>query len=226
MGRGPSAPQRGAWTVGSSQGGGHHQRQDEADAALAILRAEIPDYDRRVAGGEVARVMPTRKQGGTGANQFTKEGESKGHNITSAKSNRGTSKTYLISRLKRDAADPACPGRTQARHWLKRLEADLARRQTDPASPEFVKRGGDRKSEGIKVSNTDFDRKSSPKERNSKPGTLRRLARSRPDLLARVESGELSAHAAAVQAGIRKPMRSIPVDTPEAAIRALLRAWP
>lgn len=111
-----------------------HKRQDEADAALAILRAEIPDYDRRVAGGEVARVMPTRKQGGTGANQFTKEGESKGHNITSAKSNRGTSKTYLISRLKRDAADPACPGRTQARHWLKRLEAgDVSTRQASLA---------------------------------------------------------------------------------------------
>ena len=101
----------------------------------------------------------------------------------------------------------------------------IARRQTDPASPEFVKRGRDRKSEGIKVSNTYFYRKSSPKERNSKPGTLRRLARSHPDLLARVESGELSAHAAAVQAGIRKPMRSIPVDTPEAAIRALLRVF-
>ena len=50
---------------------------------------------------------------------------------------------------------------------------------------------------GGNVSNTD---NSSSSERNSKPGTLRRLARSHPDLLARVESGELSAHAA-VDAG-------------------------
>ena len=117
---------------------------------------------------------------------------------------------------------PAAP----SLRFAGRNEVDPATQAAwSPASPEFVKRGGDRKSEGIKVSNTYFYRKSSPKERNSKPGTLRRLARSHPDLLARVESGELSAHAAAVQAGIRKPMRSIPVDTPEAAIRALLRVF-
>ena len=96
-----------------------------------------------------------------------------------------------------------------------------ARRQTDPASPEFVRHGGNRRGEGFKIGNTKLERESA----NSKPGTLRRLARSHPDLLARVESGELSAHAAAVQAGIRKPMKSIPVDTPEAAIRALLRVF-
>jgi hypothetical protein len=100
-----------------------------------------------------------------------------------------------------------------------KVQVDLARRQTDPASPEFVKPEG-AKGIGRRVSNTDA---LSGTDRNSKPGTLRRLARSRPDLLARVESGELSAHAAAVEAGIRKPMRSIPVDTPDAAIRALLR---
>ena len=78
--------------------------------------------------------MPTRKQGGTGANQFTKEGESKDDNVRSAKAKYGNSKTYLISRLKRDAADPACPGRTQARHWLKRLEAgDISTRQASLA---------------------------------------------------------------------------------------------
>ena len=134
MGRGLPWPPGGACRVGSGLVVGHHRRQDEADAALAILRAEIPDYDRRVAGGEVARVMPTRKQGGTGANQFTKEGESKDDNVRSAKAKYGNSKTYLISRLKRDAADPACPGRTQARHWLKRLEAaDISTRQASLA---------------------------------------------------------------------------------------------
>lgn len=103
-------------------------------------------------------------------------------------------KSLAKSRLKRDltareAREQGHQGPITSEEATKAAVA-IARRQTDPASPEFVKRGGDRKSEGIKVSNTDFDRKSSPKERNSKPGTLRRLARSRPDLLARVESGD------------------------------------
>ena len=38
----------------------------------------------------------------------------------------------------------------------------------------------------------------------SREYTLRRLAKSRPDLLSRVESGELSANAAAIEAGFRK----------------------
>ena len=103
----------------------------------------------------------------------------------------------------------------------RKREVKEATRQTDPESPEFVRPEG-AKGIGKRVSNTNA---LSNRDRNSKPGTLRRLARSHPDLLARVESGELSAHAAAVQAGIRKPMRSIPVDTPEAAIRALLRVF-
>lgn len=107
-------PPCGAWAGGSGLGAGHHQRQDEADAALAILRAEIPDYDRRVAGGEVARVGAAGHHGGDRRPEQV-------DNINS-KTKGGTSKTYLISRLKRDAADPACPGRTQAHHWLKRLE--------------------------------------------------------------------------------------------------------
>lgn len=97
----------------------------------------------------------------------------------------------------------------------------LARRQTDPEDPAFVDPAG-AKGIGKRVSNTDALPRA---ERNSKPGTLRRLARSRPDLLARVETGELSAHAAAIAAGIRKPMRSIPIATPEDAIRALLRVF-
>jgi hypothetical protein len=40
---------------------------------------------------------------------------------------------------------------------------------------------------------------------NGKTYTLRRLARDRPDLLDRIESGELSANAAAIEAGFRKP---------------------
>jgi len=43
-----------------------------------------------------------------------------------------------------------------------------------------------------------------PKGGTGKTYTLRRLARDRPDLLAKVEAGELSAHAAAIEAGFRK----------------------
>ena len=106
-----------------------HKRQDEAAAALAILRTEIPDYDRRVAGGEVARV------GAAGKNGRPTKGNSDNVKVSTSTSGKGgNSKTYLISRLKRDAADPACPGRTQARHWLKRLEAgDVSTRQASLA---------------------------------------------------------------------------------------------
>ncbi len=49
--------------------------------------------------------------------------------------------------------------------------------------------------------------------------TLRRLARDCPEMLDRIESGELSVNAAAIQAGIRK------VDTPdEKALKALRKA--
>ena len=59
----------------------------------------------------------------------------------------------------------------------------IARRQTDPASPEFVDPAGAAvKGKGKRGSNTT---PLSDSEKKSKPGTLRRLARSRPDLLAR-----------------------------------------
>lgn len=54
---------------------------------------------------------------------------------------------------------------------------------------------------------------------------LDRLKRDRPDLLARVLAGKMSAHAAALEAGFRKPMRSVPVDTPEAAVSSLLKVF-
>lgn len=113
---------------------------------------------------------------------------------------------------------------SEAASKKRKEEADLARRQTDPESPEFVDPAGAAvKGKGKRGSNTT---PLSDSEKKSKPGTLRRLARSRPDLLARVESGELSAHAAAVQAGIRKPMKSIPVDSARNAMRALARIFP
>lgn len=55
--------------------------------------------------------------------------------------------------------------------------------------------------------------------------TLRRLARDNPALLDKVEAGELTANAAAIEAGFRKPTKSIPVDSAESAVRALLRVF-
>ena len=46
-----------------------------------------------------------------------------------------------------------------------------------------------------------------------------RIRRERPDIAARVANGEFkSIRAAALEAGIVKPMRSIPVDTPPEAL--------
>jgi hypothetical protein len=53
---------------------------------------------------------------------------------------------------------------------------------------------------------------------NGKTYTLRRLARDRPDLLAKVESGELSPNAAAIEAGFRKKLTPL-----EAARKAIAK---
>jgi hypothetical protein len=55
---------------------------------------------------------------------------------------------------------------------------------------------------------------------------IARLKRDNPQLAESVIRGELTAHAAALAAGFRKPTKSIPVDSPESAIRALLRVFP
>ena len=57
-----------------------------------------------------------------------------------------------------------------------------------------------------------------PKGGNGKTYTLRRLARDNPDLLAKVESGELSANAAAIEAGFRKKLTPL-----EAARKAIAK---
>jgi hypothetical protein len=53
--------------------------------------------------------------------------------------------------------------------------------------------------------------------------TRRRLRRDRPDLYERVVEGELSSNAAAIEAGFRKPTRTVPIDSVENAVRALAR---
>ncbi len=83
--------------------------------------------------------------------------------------------------------------------------AAKARAQADPESVEYVKQGtrSDLKSE----------RPSNARRLNGcvdKPGILRRLARERPDLLERYERGELTANAAAIEAGFRKPSKPRP----------------
>lgn len=60
---------------------------------------------------------------------------------------------------------------------------------------------------------------------NRKDYTLSRLKRESPTLFDEVKAGRMTANAAALEAGFRRRMRSIPVDTPEAAIHALLRVF-
>ncbi len=122
-------------------------------------------------------------------------------------------------RLLREAGHQGPISADQARQ----AEVAHARRQTDPESGDFVDPKGGRPAKETVTNNDGY---SSPESaRKNKPGTLRRLARSRPDLLNRIEAGELTVNAAAIEAGIRRPMRSVPVDTPEAAIRALARVF-
>lgn len=58
---------------------------------------------------------------------------------------------------------------------------------------------------------------------NSKEKALRRLRKDRPDLLERVEVGELSPHGAMVEAGFRPRTVSVPVVSPETIARSLKR---
>ena len=55
--------------------------------------------------------------------------------------------------------------------------------------------------------------------------TLRRLKRDNPELARKVIDGELTANAAAVEAGFRRKMKSIPVGSAKMAITALLRVF-
>lgn len=66
-----------------------------------------------------------------------------------------------------------------------------------------------------------------PLRKGNNPDRLAaRIKRDHPEIAARVEAGEFkSIRAAALEAGIVKPRFSIPVDSPDAAIRALLRIF-
>ena len=55
--------------------------------------------------------------------------------------------------------------------------------------------------------------------------TLRRLARDAPEMLDRIESGELTVNQAAIEAGIRKRQIQVPVGDARAVMRRLLRHY-
>lgn len=64
----------------------------------------------------------------------------------------------------------------------------------------------------------DLEKKSATRpEGNSRLKALRRLRQSRPDLHAQVLSGEISAHAAMIQAGFRRKTITVPVEVNGAA---------
>jgi hypothetical protein len=67
--------------------------------------------------------------------------------------------------------------------------------------------GGDRRSEATNVDNIHVEERPSG---TSRQAAVRRLRKDRPDLLEKVRAGELSAHAAAIEAGFRK--RATPLD--------------
>ena len=96
---------------------------------------------------------------------------------------------------------------------LAKALTKTAQAQTDENSEEYVKRGP--KPSGEMFGST----KQLSEEANAKPYILRRLARERPDLLERYERGELSANAAAIEAGFRK--RPTPFEIVKAQIPKL-----
>lgn len=86
-----------------------HEEQDEREKALAALRQEIPDFDARVEKERArasVKVEAAKERGGTGANQYSKEEDSKRENFPSAKERKtgANSPERIIARLKRDAA--------------------------------------------------------------------------------------------------------------------------
>jgi hypothetical protein len=87
---------------------------------------------------------------------------------------------------------------------MRQVDAILA--ETDPTKTVAAvlgQHGGDRKSEKAKADQPDNHKLE--EYGTGRNYTLARLRRDRPDLAARVRAGELSANAAAIEAGFRKP---------------------
>jgi hypothetical protein len=86
--------------------------------------------------------------------------------------------------------------------------------------------GGKRRNEAareIKSNNVRLDRLD---QGNSRGWAIRKLADKRPDLQARVAAGDLSPHAAMLEAGLRHPTATIRTDDLVRALRVLLKHFP
>ena len=107
--------------------------------------------------------------------------------------------------------------RYEANHAATRERMDWLRRTVrDLLNPEQEKNGTNQHTPGGRDNIT-------PTERGTDPDyLLRRLKRDAPEAAARVLRGEVSAHRAAVEAGIRKPTATFPLD-PVAMARTLKR---
>jgi hypothetical protein len=75
--------------------------------------------------------------------------------------------------------------------------------------------GGDRRSEEARDQGGNTTLK--PEEKNTVKHTLARLRRDRPDLAGRVEDGEISANAAAIEAGFRRKLTPMQIIEPPLA---------
>jgi len=84
---------------------------------------------------------------------------------------------------------------------------------------QLAAHGGDRRSDEFQVSNVQLK----PQSGNTETYIRRRLRRDNPDLADRVESGDLSPHAAAVQAGFRPKTFTVRADRPESIVATLRR---
>lgn len=102
--------------------------------------------------------------------------------------------------------------------WQDRMAAlrDAVRRELG-AEP-LAKHGGDRRSENNQVRNTNLKTQT-----DTSSYKLARLQRDRPDLAEKVLDGELSAHAAAVEAGFANPKVAINPRNLESAANTICR---
>jgi hypothetical protein len=71
--------------------------------------------------------------------------------------------------------------------------------------PRLGRHGGDRRSKEFQSGNKSDVTTLKPSEKNTRAHVLRRLDRDYPDLAARVRAGELTANAAAIELGWRRP---------------------
>lgn len=103
---------------------------------------------------------------------------------------------------------PLCANAVRVRHAFNALHSG-----TEAAH------GGDRRSKEFQADIVSLKTEYG----NSETYTLRRLRRDREDLAERVESGELSAHSAAIQAGFRPRTFTVRADDPASIAKTLRR---